>query len=147
LSNNKEAGRRMRLPGFKAIASHNLILDVLTATGVVGAIPFGIGVWHYLRCAWKARHGPHGILAFAVFVSILVANLSVDRLRSKMLWFGFTYAASCATHIAVARKRLAFSSTKDTACLTQDARPAASYRQLLPQVGAHQIRFDANRSL
>src|SRR5215471_8214269 len=37
--------------------THNLFLEVLTATGILGAIPFGWGLWICCWSAWKARIG------------------------------------------------------------------------------------------
>jgi O-antigen ligase len=114
IMNNKEGGRRLRLKGWRAIGAHNVPLDVLTSTGLTGALPFGVFVWMLMSVAWKARHGPHGYLPFAVLFCVLIGNLTGSWLQSKLLWLSITYAVSCGHHVLSKRARPA-------------ARPRAAY--------------------
>ncbi|HEX7338117.1 MAG TPA: O-antigen ligase family protein [Gemmatimonadales bacterium] len=73
-------------------ASHNIVLELLTSTGLAGAIPFLVGVGLAARSAWRARHGEHGVLPLALLATLLLANMSGDWLASKLLWFTLAYA-------------------------------------------------------
>lgn len=71
--------------------AHNSILGLLTATGLVGAIPFAVGAWLSLRGAWRARRGDHGVLPLALFCSLFISNMSGDWIASKLLWIVLAY--------------------------------------------------------
>ncbi|MGH7508901.1 MAG: O-antigen ligase family protein [Gemmatimonadales bacterium] len=73
-------------------AAHNILLELLTAGGLVTALPFVIGVWLSVRSAWRARAGPHGVLPLALFCSLFIANMSGDWIASKLLWVVLAYA-------------------------------------------------------
>lgn len=73
-------------------AAHNSILELLTASGLVGAIPFLVGAWLSVRSAWLARRGGHGVLPLALFGSLFVSNMSGDWIASKLLWVVLAYA-------------------------------------------------------
>jgi O-antigen ligase len=73
-------------------AAHNIVLELLTATGLVGAIPFLIGAWLCVRGAWRARRGEHGVLPLALFASLFIANMSGDWIASKIVWVVLAYA-------------------------------------------------------
>jgi hypothetical protein len=76
----------------KSRAAHNLILELITAGGLVTAVPFLIGAWLSVRAAWQARHGDHGVLPLALLCSLFLANMSGDWGASKLLWLVFAYA-------------------------------------------------------
>jgi O-antigen ligase len=73
-------------------AAHNIVLELLTATGVVGAIPFLLGGWLCARTAWRSRRGPHGVLPLALFCSVLISNMSGDWIAGKLIWVVLAYA-------------------------------------------------------
>jgi O-antigen ligase len=82
-------------------AAHNIVLELLTATGIAGAIPFLVGAWLCARNAWRARRSPHGALPFALFCSVLISNMSGDWIASKLIWVVLAYAmASVAWKVA-----------------------------------------------
>lgn len=72
--------------------THNLFLEVLTATGVLGAIPFFWALWICCWTAWKARIGTEGILPAAQMMSTMVGNLSGNYISLKLQWVLFAYA-------------------------------------------------------
>jgi len=72
--------------------THNLFLEVLTATGVLGAIPFFWALWRCCWDAWKARRGIEGILPAAQMMSTMVGNLSGNYIALKLQWVLFAYA-------------------------------------------------------
>lgn len=73
-------------------AAHNIVLELLTATGVVGAIPFLVGAWLCARAAWRSRRGSHGVLPLALFCSVLISNMSGDWIAAKLIWIILAYA-------------------------------------------------------
>jgi O-antigen ligase len=73
-------------------AAHNIVLELLTATGMVGAIPFLVGAWLSARAAWRSRRGPHGVLPLALFCCVLISNMSGDWIAAKLIWVALAYA-------------------------------------------------------
>jgi O-antigen ligase len=72
--------------------THNLFLEVLTATGILGAIPYCLGLWLCCWGAWKARHGNEGILPAAQMAALMVGNLSGNYIQLKLQWVLLAYA-------------------------------------------------------
>lgn len=85
--------------------THNLLLEVLTSTGLIGAIPFFMGVLLGLRACLQARNGPHGAMALALMAAVLVANSSGNWIASKLLWVVLAYAVAVGTRAADDRRR------------------------------------------
>ncbi len=82
-------------------AAHNLVLELLTAGGLVAAIPFLMGAWLSVRGAWQARGGEHGVMPLALLCSVFLSNMSGDWVASKLLWFVLAYAFVSGTWRAV----------------------------------------------
>jgi hypothetical protein len=76
--------------------THNLFLWVLTETGLMGTIPFCIGLWLCVRAAWKARMGTQGILPMALMLALLVINMSLTFYNRKLHWLILAYALASA---------------------------------------------------
>lgn len=87
--------------------THNLLLEVLTSTGVVGAIPFMLVLALGIRGCLQARHGPHGALPLAFMSAVLVANSSGNWIASKLLWVVLAFAIAAGAEAAAARRRTA----------------------------------------
>ncbi|MEO6055331.1 MAG: O-antigen ligase family protein, partial [Gemmatimonadales bacterium] len=66
--------------------AHNILLEVLTSTGLAGTIPFCFGLWLCLRSAWTARAGPRGVVPLAILLAVLAGNMSENRISGPMLW-------------------------------------------------------------
>ena len=88
--------------------THNLVLELLTSTGVLGTIPFLTGMGLCVWGAWKARRGNHGILPSAMLVALLVGNMSGNGIALKLLWIGLAYGAATASQVPSARHRRAY---------------------------------------
>ena len=76
--------------------AHNLFFHLLLEVGLLGAVPFFIGLWLCLSGAWKARAGKFGNLPFALLVMTLSANLSHTYLARKPQWLVLALAVAAA---------------------------------------------------
>lgn len=73
-------------------ASHNIVLELLTSTGLAGAIPFLIGSWLCIRAAWRGRLTSAGVLPLALVATVLISNMSGDWIAAKLIWVVLAYA-------------------------------------------------------
>jgi O-antigen ligase len=94
VNNNYELATRTAEEGRENLQrdTHNLWLEVLTATGLVGAIPFFAGVWICSRAAWKARAMTFGALPVVLMITMFVLNASMNWIQSKQAWLVFAFA-------------------------------------------------------
>ena len=67
--------------------AHNLLLELFTALGLAGAVPFLIGLGIGVVGAWRGRTSPYGIVPFALIALFLVANVSTNLLAYKPFWW------------------------------------------------------------
>jgi O-antigen ligase len=93
-TNYYENASRMPMRGFESRDTHNLVLELLTATGVLGTVPFLVGLAVVARAAWRARRGPQGMLPAAFVGALLVGNLSGNFLGFNDYWL--VLASACA---------------------------------------------------
>jgi O-antigen ligase len=82
-------------------AAHNIVLELLTASGLFGAIPFLAGMWLCARSAWRARRGSHGVLPLALVCSVFISNMSGDWIASKLIWVVLAYGLASSAWEAV----------------------------------------------
>ena len=100
--NSVEIGRRLDHPAYPRMDTHNLALYVLTATGLLGAVPFFLATAACGIAAWRARSGPHGGLPFALFTALMIADLTVTGMHWKQHWVVIAYALAAVNHLPVA---------------------------------------------
>jgi O-antigen ligase len=100
--------------------THNLALHVLTATGLLGAIPFVAGISLCVWSAFRARRGVEGVLPLAMALSLLLSNMSGDRLYMKTHWLVLAYALASGYDVAVRRL------SSRPPCATAPAAPLAA---------------------
>jgi O-antigen ligase len=95
VTNTYELASRIGERERPARAAHNIVLELLTATGLVGAFPFLIAAGLCVRDAWRARRGAYGVLPFALCCSVFLSNMSGDWIASKLIWvvLAFAYAS------------------------------------------------------
>ena len=76
-------------------AAHNIVLELLTATGAVGAVAFLTGCALCVQQAWRARRSSLGVLPLALLFSVFLSNMSGDWIASKLIWIvlAFAYAS------------------------------------------------------
>jgi O-antigen ligase len=84
--NKQELAARLNDAEHQSRDTHNLLLEVLTSSGVLGALPFLLGTWLCLRAAWNARTGPRGIVPLALMLATLAGNMSQNRLSWPVIW-------------------------------------------------------------
>jgi O-antigen ligase len=102
-ANNKyELGLRLDERVRRRRGTHNTILEVLSSTGVAAGIPFFIGTWLCLWCAWRARQGPDATLPLALTVTVMASNMSGDWFVTPLYWFALAYAVASEGHVAQA---------------------------------------------
>jgi O-antigen ligase len=87
-----EFGDPAKLKTRKTKAAHNLALEVLTSSGIVGAIPLFICIGLCLWGGWKARATTQGILPFALAMAVLMVNMTIPWQPAKQGWLIFAYA-------------------------------------------------------
>jgi O-antigen ligase len=76
--------------------AHNLFFHLLLEVGLLGAVPFLIGLWLCFTGAWKARAGKFGNLPFALLAMTLSANLTHTYLGRKPQWLILAFAVAAA---------------------------------------------------
>lgn len=74
------------VPRWNARGTHNLYLEVLTSTGLLGAAAFFAGLLLCARGVWRARGSTFGVLPLALLSTILVFNMSENRLVGNVEW-------------------------------------------------------------
>jgi O-antigen ligase len=65
---------------------HSLFLHLLLEVGLVGTVPFLVGIWLCGKAAWKARKGELGSLPLALMFATLTANVTDTFIARKPLW-------------------------------------------------------------
>jgi O-antigen ligase len=73
--------------------AHNLVLELVTTTGLVGAIPFLIGLGLCVRQAWRSRNGPLELIPLSLLTAVLVGTIMGTWIASKILWLALAFAA------------------------------------------------------
>ena len=92
LANQYEVAARMEEPGRARRDAHNLMLELLTATGILGWVPFVIGLFLTARMAWRGRQGRLGMIPIAVLATMLVGTLSGTWIAAKIFWVAVALA-------------------------------------------------------
>jgi O-antigen ligase len=87
----RELGRRL---GVYNRDAHNLFLQLLLEVGLVGTVPFLMGLWRCAQTAWQARTGRLGMLPLALLITVLAAAMAHTFLVHKWFWLILVCAAS-----------------------------------------------------
>lgn len=74
--------------------AHNVGLEVLTASGLLGAIPFFSALGMCFAAAWRARRGSRGSLPFALATAVLVGSMSMNWIAALPFWLVLAYGAA-----------------------------------------------------
>lgn len=86
--NNYELALRISDGVHSSRDTHNVVLELLTSTGVLGGIPFLAAMAICALAAWRARAGPLGITPFAILGLLFAASMSGNYIVLKLLWVG-----------------------------------------------------------
>jgi O-antigen ligase len=87
------------------IDTHNDLLWVLTATGLVGTIPFVGGFGSCVWSAWRGRNAIQGYLPLMLVMAAIVMGISGTHHNRKVTWIVLAYAAAAATYIVPPQPR------------------------------------------
>jgi O-antigen ligase len=88
----RELGRRL---GTYKRDAHNVFLTVILQVGLVGAVPFFMGIWQCVQIAWQARTGLLGLLPLSILITVLAAAMAQPFLVHKWFWLALTCTANC----------------------------------------------------
>lgn len=94
IDNQVEIARRIRERDLPRRDAHNLLLELLTSVGVIGAVPFLTGLGQAIAAAWTARSGPAGSLPLGLLLAVLVGTVSGTWIAAKVLWFVLSLAVA-----------------------------------------------------
>jgi O-antigen ligase len=90
--NQFEIGKRIGEEKKERRDAHNIVLELLSATGILGAIPFLIGLAFCVASAWRARRGAFHMLPIALLATCLTGSISGTWQSSKVLWLAMSIA-------------------------------------------------------
>jgi O-antigen ligase len=94
VTNKYELGERLAEPVRRRRGTHNLALDVLTSTGIVGAAFYFTAVALCFGAAWRGRRGWQGPLPLALLATLLVTNLSGEWPVAPVWWLALALGAA-----------------------------------------------------
>lgn len=94
-NNKDELAVRLRLPPqlHASRDTHNLILEVLTSTGLIGGFFYFVALALCARTAWRARHGTEGLIPAAMMIAMLAGNMSGNYLMYMPYSFVLAYVS------------------------------------------------------
>jgi O-antigen ligase len=74
--------------------THNLVLDVLTSVGLIGALPLFVCIAVCLISAWNARAGAAGTAPLVLSITMLALSMDTNWSASKQGWLIYAYAVA-----------------------------------------------------
>jgi O-antigen ligase len=90
-----ELGSRVGRP---ARDPHNTYLWMLTEVGLIGSIPFFVGLWLCWHEAWKARFSIQGIAPVMMVSFALMINMKGSWHNAKLFWLVLAYALASSAY-------------------------------------------------
>ena len=99
IENQYEIAQRIGEENKDRRDAHNIMFELFSTVGILGTIPFLVGLMLCLRESWRARNGPLGVFPFALLVTVLIGCISGTWIASKMLWFAFAVAVAAGAAI------------------------------------------------
>src|SRR5262245_38583282 len=113
IDNMYELGRRLQIMYGGPVGpdgskdTHNVLLEILTSTGLFGTVPLLICVILCLLAAWRARRGSRGALPIVMVITVILINMSGNWIASKLDWLMLACALASANLLLAVRPRLA----------------------------------------
>jgi O-antigen ligase len=83
----------------EAVGPHNLVFEIVLATGLLGAVPFFAALWLCLRAAWRARDGIQGVLPMAMLLCLLTTSMNTPWVGKKLFWVVLAYALASSSYV------------------------------------------------
>ena len=102
VNNQFELAQRIAEQNSLRRDSHNLVLETLTTTGILGTLPFFLALGLIARGAWRSRHGLHGITPVALLGVHFFGAMSGNPISTKLFWLVLAYAVAAAAEPVVA---------------------------------------------
>ena len=97
VANKYEVGSRLPLHLDDKRDTHNLVLELVSSTGITGAVPFLLGLGLCAVAAWRARHGVQGFLPLALIGMAALGNMSGNFVAFKIQWLMLGYIVAAGT--------------------------------------------------
>ena len=94
-ANNKyELVSRLPFPDDEHVRRdpHNLVLELLTTGGVIGAVPFLMAFGLCVAAAWRGRRDAFGVLPLALLATLFAANMANNFIVAKVFWVAMAIA-------------------------------------------------------
>lgn len=88
VSHYLELGARFRR---ETLDPHSIYLWVLIETGLLGSVPFFIGLWICWRSGWRATYGAEGPLPITLLANLLIVGFAGSFHLRKMFWIVLAY--------------------------------------------------------
>jgi O-antigen ligase len=113
IDNKYELGRRLQIMYGGPVSpdgskdTHNMLLEILTSTGLFGTVPLLICIILCLLAAWRARRGSQGALPIVMVITVILINMSGNWSASKLDWLMMACALASANPLLAVRPRLA----------------------------------------
>ncbi len=96
VENQYEIGRLIGERKKQKRDAHDLVFELWTTSGIIGTVPFLIGLALCMRAAWKSRYGALGYLPMAFMAAIGIGCIDGTWLASKILWVMLALAVAAA---------------------------------------------------
>src|SRR5262249_35692364 len=113
IDNMYELGRRLYIMYGGPVGpdgskdTHNMLLEILTSTGLFGTVPLLICVILCLLAACRPLHGSLGALPIVMVITVILINMSGNWIASKLDWLMMACALASANPLLAVRPRLA----------------------------------------
>jgi O-antigen ligase len=91
VESREELGMRLGLI-WRQRDPHDLILEIALQVGLVGGLPFFLGLGMFWTAAWNSRKAPTGRLPLAITTAVLFGSLAVPLVTKKFFWLTLAFA-------------------------------------------------------
>jgi O-antigen ligase len=142
IDNMHELGRRLQIIYGGSVDpngakdTHNMLLEILTSTGLFGTVPLLICVILCMLSAWRARRGSRGALPIVMVITVILINMSGNWSASKLDWLMMACALASASPMLAVRLRLAAANPTSPPRSLHAAPARANYRRRVGRVGS-----------
>jgi O-antigen ligase len=79
---------------YSQLDAHHTYLHLFMEVGMIGAVPFLIGLWLCGKGAWKGRNRNLGLLPLALLVTALAGSMTSTWIYRKTFWFVLAVAVA-----------------------------------------------------